>query len=554
MPLAFVDCETTHLDAEIGVAWEVAVILREFEGGHHTDTEYVWQIRPSLATADREALQIGRYLERFAVPPHAEAAYTGDGSEALVAMTRAEVVTAITSLLSGTVVIGSNPGFDDRHLRRLLGPGRAQWHYRPYDIVQLAAARTGLEAAGPLPWSSRTLSRTLGVEPPADDVAHTALGDARWVRDLYDAARTQVVRPHAELRDLVAGTLYAHWNRGRTWADAHPHDRVAYGADADAAIRALAAAAERPYAVAVRADIYREILDRLHLYADTREAQVGGIDAVLSCVSAWTEQAGRIITDAVSRAAGVRQAGFALTPDTQPEVEIPDLCRTVVDDEPVSVSGLPGQDPDLVQEIVRAARRRYEARSCECGGTVTHPECPVHALGVSAADACRTITVDVGLAAAALLALLPTYKAAMLHEAANAVAQHTGDPAAMLHSLAAEAEQPEPRTPDAFARRELYATAVSRWDRDPEQHLYVQCADAVLKVADAEQARLRRERDLAVDLVDEVRVLVASPEEARAVVGRLQRLLARPADPARLGPELLDHNGPGITDESGSVE
>jgi hypothetical protein len=37
------------------------------------------------------------------------------------------------------------------------------------------------------PISSRGLSRQIGVEPPAEGVAHTALGDARWVRDMYDA-------------------------------------------------------------------------------------------------------------------------------------------------------------------------------------------------------------------------------------------------------------------------------------------------------------------------------------------------------------------------------
>lgn len=190
-PIAFVDCETTHLDAEIGEAWEVAVILREGDGVYSpaTDTEYVWQIAPDLAVADPESLRIGRFEERFTVPfgMGIDAAFTGYDTGPVVPMTRGQAVSAILSVLRGAVLVGSNPGFDDRFLRKLLGPGSAQWHYRPYDIVQLAAVKAGLEAAGPLPWSSRALSSAVGVEPPAEGVAHTALGDARWARDVYDA-------------------------------------------------------------------------------------------------------------------------------------------------------------------------------------------------------------------------------------------------------------------------------------------------------------------------------------------------------------------------------
>ena len=200
-PIAFVDCETTHLNAEIGDAWEVAVILRDRSDNEPTDTEYVWQIRPNLATADPEALKIGRYLERFAVPPHAEAAWTGYEDGPILPMGRAEVTGALLNVLGGAVLVGSNPGFDDRFLRKLLGPGSAQWHYRPVDIATLAAGRKlgmtemvrragGKNLASdevPFPFSSRALSRWTGVEPPGDDVAHTALGDARWARDVFDA-------------------------------------------------------------------------------------------------------------------------------------------------------------------------------------------------------------------------------------------------------------------------------------------------------------------------------------------------------------------------------
>lgn len=202
-PIAFVDTETTHLSAEIGEAWEVGVILREFEdNGEHTDTEYLWEfaIDPAVNAYDPEALRIGRWHERRQLATGTtQAAFTGTTQAVL--MSRTEAVTAITKLLSGAVMVGSNPGFDDRFLRKLLGPGSAQWHYRPVCIATLAAGQklgmaklARLAGVKPLPsdevsfpFSSRDLSRWTGVEPPGPGVAHTALGDARWARDVFDA-------------------------------------------------------------------------------------------------------------------------------------------------------------------------------------------------------------------------------------------------------------------------------------------------------------------------------------------------------------------------------
>lgn len=174
--IVFLDTETTGLDAAQHDVWEIGAILRE-DGA---DTEHRWMLKPDLSNADADALRVNRFYDRAA-------GVRWESAES--------VAGTLAHMLNGAVVVGSNPGFDERFLRVFLrGEGHA-WmaHYRPLDVITLAAGFIrGLEDHDGhpdpvrLPLSAHELSRAVGVDPDEYD-RHTALGDARWVRDLYDA-------------------------------------------------------------------------------------------------------------------------------------------------------------------------------------------------------------------------------------------------------------------------------------------------------------------------------------------------------------------------------
>ncbi|SES04353.1 hypothetical protein [Streptomyces qinglanensis] len=187
--LAFTDAETSHLDPRFGDAWEIAVIRRDTDGA---EVEYLWQVRVPLYHADPESLSIGRYRERFAVSAGWDAAEMNEDGTVRARLTMPELLHDVQEAMWQAVVVGSNPGFDIRFLTKLLQEHNRKlpWHYRPVDIATLAAGYLvgcGRGAEVTLPYSSRALSRAVGVEPPGDDVAHTALGDARWHKAVFDA-------------------------------------------------------------------------------------------------------------------------------------------------------------------------------------------------------------------------------------------------------------------------------------------------------------------------------------------------------------------------------
>ena len=194
MNVAFVDTETTGLDPERNPIWEIAVII----GDGPDAGEHVWQQQlplnppstngsdrmfivdragslPIIADGDRaprSSANINRWVldnTRFADDYDHDTALRPDDS-----------IERFARLVEGRHLVGAVPSFDEERLRRL------------YHLIDVEALMVGYLLGNPegdwrlpLPWKSDDLSTALGVTPPDKD-RHTALGDARWAKAIYD--------------------------------------------------------------------------------------------------------------------------------------------------------------------------------------------------------------------------------------------------------------------------------------------------------------------------------------------------------------------------------
>lgn len=196
--IAFVDTETTGLDVEYHVVWEIAVIA----DGH----EHVWQQKvgkSGMFNADPEASKLTnfelRYQDDDALSP-----------EASIAM--------FDGLTQGRHLVGACPWFDSERMHRThrafvhnydqgstsrdgyYTHRRHPWHYHLIDVETLTVGyMMGQEPHDKhpditqafdktaLPWKSEELSRYLGVEPDDFQPKHSALADARWAKAMFEA-------------------------------------------------------------------------------------------------------------------------------------------------------------------------------------------------------------------------------------------------------------------------------------------------------------------------------------------------------------------------------
>ncbi len=176
--VVFLDTETTGLSLDDDI-WEFATIVRD---PGEPDVEWPGFIEHDLDKA-------AQLPERF-LADH-DARYAAED-----ALTRGAAAMLLDGLLRGAHIVGAVPNFDTERIAILLRAHGIEpaWHYHLIDVENLAVGyimgRYGIAEpaesdAVTLPWDSDKVSAAIGVTVP-DGERHTALGDARWARDIFD--------------------------------------------------------------------------------------------------------------------------------------------------------------------------------------------------------------------------------------------------------------------------------------------------------------------------------------------------------------------------------
>ncbi len=206
--LVFLDTETTGLLPYFHEVWEIAILERktiqhDAQPAQVVDTEHLFHVRPDLSKADPTGLRVSRFYERTkALDAYPRDSFRMEGGNLRTLIPgkgwdcASEVAAKVARLLDGAHIVGAVPSFDAAFLSRFLyrHGQAATWHYHLIDVEALAVGYFAAAGAAPaLPWSSDVLAVDLGVTVQ-DDARHTALGDARWARDIYDRVMGSAVR------------------------------------------------------------------------------------------------------------------------------------------------------------------------------------------------------------------------------------------------------------------------------------------------------------------------------------------------------------------------
>lgn len=173
--IVFIDTETTSLRPDRR-AWDVGMVLRT---PGHPDAELSYYIAAEdldLGNADPFSLKIGGFYDRHPDP-------IGRAQFELANRER-QVLVQVEGWTRGAILVGAVPNFDADVLgARMRAHGiLPSWHYHLVDVETLAAGAKQLTP----PWSFDAVLGLYGLTYDEKD-RHTALGDARMARDLYDA-------------------------------------------------------------------------------------------------------------------------------------------------------------------------------------------------------------------------------------------------------------------------------------------------------------------------------------------------------------------------------
>lgn len=174
--LVFLDVETDSLGPSRRV-WEVGMIKRDETGDH----ERQFFVALDMRYSDPASLRIGGFFDRHPVG-RKMSGKADDGKPCdTTVLSRHDAAKEVARWTFDATIVGANPAFDVGALDPWL---RAEgylpsWHYRLMDVEAICAGSFGRVVGG-----LASCAEALDLPPYA---AHTALGDARAARDVWDA-------------------------------------------------------------------------------------------------------------------------------------------------------------------------------------------------------------------------------------------------------------------------------------------------------------------------------------------------------------------------------